>query len=361
MTGALVKDLSRRDLFLGTAAAFLPVRGGHANEVPGLIAPLREPEATLVLGDRRIALPSRGHGIALHPSAPLALLFARRPGRYALLFDRESGAVEAWIAAAAGRHFYGHGAVSPDGRLLYASEQAYETATGLLGVYDLHDGARRLGEIETGGIGPHDLLLMPDGETLLVANGGIETHPDLGRAKLNLASMAPSLARIDRGSGRLLGQTALPPRLHQLSLRHLALDGLGQPWVAAQYEGNPLDAVPLAFRLSSDGALLPLPAPSAGWAGLAGYAASIAAAPRAGLMALTAPRAQQVLLWSEDDPSRQRPVALPPPFGIAGADRGFLVTSADGGIYRLDPSGGSRAILPPGGGRVWDNHAYCGA
>ena len=32
---------------------------------------------------------------------------------------------------------------------------------------------------------------------LFIANGGIETHPDLGRMKLNLHQMEPSIAFVD--------------------------------------------------------------------------------------------------------------------------------------------------------------------
>ena len=46
------------------------------------------------------------------------------------------------------------------------------------------------------------MLLMPDGETFVVANGGIETHPDYGRAELNLETMDPSVAFVDRARWR---------------------------------------------------------------------------------------------------------------------------------------------------------------
>ena len=51
-----------------------------------------------------------------------------------------------------------------------------------------------------------------DGETLVVANGGIATHPDLPRVKLNLPTMAPSLCFVDRRSGALQAGTDARPR-----------------------------------------------------------------------------------------------------------------------------------------------------
>ena len=38
------------------------------------------------------------------------------------------------------------------------------TARGVIGVYDATDGFRRIGEFDTYGIGPHEMLLTPDGD-----------------------------------------------------------------------------------------------------------------------------------------------------------------------------------------------------
>ena len=51
-----------------------------------------------------------------------------------------------------------------------------------------------------------------DGKTLAVANGGLDTVPDAGRANLNADTMEPSLTFVDRGSGELLAKHALPVR-----------------------------------------------------------------------------------------------------------------------------------------------------
>ncbi|MGT2465595.1 DUF1513 domain-containing protein [Mesorhizobium atlanticum] len=32
-------------------------------------------------------------------------------------------------------------------------------------------------------MGPHELLLLGDGRTLAIANGGIETHPDIWQGR----------------------------------------------------------------------------------------------------------------------------------------------------------------------------------
>ena len=124
------------------------------------------------------------------------------------------------ISSAEGRHFFGHGVFSPDGALLYATENDFDNAAGMVGVYDATDGFRRIGEFPTHGVGPHELLLMADGRTLAIANGGIETHPDYGRAKLNISTMKPSFVLIDRCDGDLTGSMNWRAGQHQLSIRH---------------------------------------------------------------------------------------------------------------------------------------------
>ena len=92
-------------------------------------------------------------------------------------------------------------------------------------------------------------MMLMDNDVICVANGGIETHPDYGREKLNLATMQPNIAFIDRLTGDLLSVRELPAKLHQVSLRHLAPDATGRVWVGAQYEGPAADNVPLLMRI----------------------------------------------------------------------------------------------------------------
>ncbi|MGD1935248.1 MAG: DUF1513 domain-containing protein, partial [Candidatus Phaeomarinobacter sp.] len=150
------------------------------------------------------ALPARGHSAAISPDRRTAVVFARRPGTFALVTDMPGGDPIRQINAPSGRHFYGHGVFSADGTLLYATENDFEAARGVIGVYDVQDGYTRLGELPSHGVGPHDIGLSADGKMLIVANGGIETHPDAPRVKLNLDSMRPSLAFIRRSDGSLI-------------------------------------------------------------------------------------------------------------------------------------------------------------
>ena len=186
---------------------------------------------------RELPLEGRGHDIALDRASGQAVVFARRPGSFALAFDIQDRREPVLFTTPANRHFYGHGVFSRDGRLLYATEHDNETRAGLIGVYDATGGYKRVGELPTYGIGPHEVILLADGKTLAVANGGIETHIETGREKLNLDSMQPSLAFIDSTTGRLISQHTQSAGLHKLSIRHLAQDARGAVWFGCQWEG----------------------------------------------------------------------------------------------------------------------------
>ncbi|MFW2357222.1 DUF1513 domain-containing protein, partial [Hydrogenophaga sp.] len=82
------------------------------------------------------------------------------------------------------------------------------------------------------GMDPHEMLVLParvgdvPAGSLLVANGGIPTQPETGRAKRELDRMDASLVALDGHTGRVLGQWRLPdPRL---SVRHLAWDPVSE-------------------------------------------------------------------------------------------------------------------------------------
>ena len=167
-------------------------------------------------------LPSRGHAIAVSPVTQDAVAIARRPGRYLIVIDTRTGQIRHTLESHAGRHFYGHGVFSQDGRWFYTTENDFTSGQGVIGVWDAQRDYQLVDTFLSYGIGPHELIMLSDGQTLAVANGGIQTHPDTGRAKLSLEQMRPSLTYLDSRRGTLLEQQHLPPLWHKNSIRHLA-------------------------------------------------------------------------------------------------------------------------------------------
>jgi len=79
---------------------------------------------------------------------------------------------------------------------LFTPEYDYERVRGVLAVRDARD-LHIIDELDTHGIDPHEVTWLPDGRSLLGANGGIMTHPRNFRRKLNIPTMDPSLCVID--------------------------------------------------------------------------------------------------------------------------------------------------------------------
>ena len=136
-----------------------------------------------------VELPARGHGIAVNRGWSECVVFARRPGRFAVAVRPDGSRRPVWFRSRDDRHFYGHGVFSSDARLLLSTENDYEGERGVIGVRDAGDGYRQIGEFPSHGIGPHDMAFLSDRRTLVIANGAMQTHPSSGRAILNLATV----------------------------------------------------------------------------------------------------------------------------------------------------------------------------
>ena len=316
-----------------------------------------------------LELPGRGHSFAVAPGGRVAVHFARRPGSFALAIDLARGIVLKSFAPPEDRRFQGHGAFGPDGRLLYASENDFEAARGAIGIYDAAGGYARVGEIPSHGIGPHEIALLPDGATLAVANGGIATHPDLPRVKLNLPEMAPSLCYVDRRDGALTGEYRLDPALNRLGIRHLAVGRNGAVAAAMQYEGSRGDLVPLVAlhrREAERGApLRPLSAPTAVLRAMRQYCGSVAFDASGRVMAASAPHGNIVTSWDAETGAWLSAAPVADGSGIAPAARpgAFVATSGRGGAFLIDARSGR--ARPIGGGFLaagrWDNHLAAAA
>lgn len=305
-----------------------------------------------------ISLPGRGHGIAVSDTEDCLAAFARRPGTFAIVAWPFSGKPMQTIVAAPGRHFYGHGCFSKDGRILYAAENDFASARGVVGVYDVSgETITRLGEFDSHGIGPHEVLLSPDGNALIVANGGIETHPEHGREKLNLETMSPSVVFLDVKTGDLLAEHRLDKSLHQLSLRHMALDGAGRAWVGGQFEGSKTDTPPLVAVISRDEApvLLDLPGKLVGQ--LENYIGSVTATTDQSVVATSAPRGGKTLFWNAETGAYLGHQNIADGCGVAPIDQGsFLISDGNGGVsYLSDPVERAEILARPAG-FAWDNH-----
>lgn len=287
----------------------------------------------------RATLPWRAHGAACDGRRQW-VIFSRRPGTAALAFQCNDVPRSQAFGTPDDRHFFGHGVFSPDGTLLYATENDYRGERGVIGVYDASNGFRRLGEMSSHGVGPHDILMMADGETLAVANGGILTHPDYGRAKLNLHDMKPSLVLMNRRDGQVRSHHGLAAEYSKLSIRHLAVDRFGGVCFGAQFQGGDRDVPPLVGHLDGSDLIL-LRAPTLVQARMRGYVGSVAVSADGSTLAATSPRGSLVAFWSTRLGQYLGAVSLEDVCGVAplGVAGGFVLSSGPGKLCRAGRAG----------------------
>ena len=337
----------RRHFLTGAAAALLLGRLRPAAAAPpprylSAAATLNGRQVLVALSDAGDALydldlADRGHGLAQRPGAAEAICFARRPGAFALVFDPATGDEIAMLAPPAGRHFSGHGVFSADGRFLLVSENDVAARRGMIGVYDAGNAYARSRDFPTGGIGPHDLRLLPDGATLVVANGGLDQRYD-GMTRAELGDIDSDLAYLDWRSGALLEQIRLEPALSRMSIRHLALTADGQVAAALQDSAEQPDpGRPLGFLHRPGRALRWLAEPVGGWGRFRGYCGSAAVDAGGGLLAMSSPRGNCVALWDAAGAAFAGLALVHDGCGLAamGKAGNLLVSSGAGDLFTI--------------------------
>ncbi|MEX0329220.1 MAG: DUF1513 domain-containing protein [Ruegeria sp.] len=352
---------SRRRFLQGLAAASLsPLPGWSAVGAPDFLAAALFPDGSYRLAGLTasgtvvftLPLPGRGHAAAAHPQYAQAVAFARRPGTFALVIDCTSGSEVARLSAPSGYHFYGHGTFSTDGRLLFTTENRFEQGDGMIGVWDVGNGYARLGSFSSGGIGPHDIVLMPDGASIAIANGGIETHPDTGRTKLNLPTMRPNLTYCDL-NGSVMEQVELPHQLLKNSIRHLAVRNDGLVAFAMQWQGDLSEHPPLLGLHQRGGTPVLLAAGDSDQSTLQGYAGSVAFSSNNQTVAITCPRGNALHGFDVESGSFKAAYALEDVCGLGTGPDGLVYTTGTGRVGRLSET---RTELMALSECQWDNH-----
>ncbi|MDN3610202.1 DUF1513 domain-containing protein [Vibrio ostreicida] len=293
---------------------------------------------------RQLPLPSRGHGVATHAQLNHAVAFARRPGAYFVVFDYRTGEVIKSSPASKNRHYYGHGVYSNDGKWLYATEGERSTSRGIVGVYDVASGYNKVAEFTGFGLGPHEVIAMPD-DRLAIGVGGVHTN---GRQPLNLSTMLPSLTYLD-ATGEVLEQVALPD--HHLSIRHLAHDGANTVLCGQQYRGQPDEYPSLLAMHSRGGKMIPLQAEPEQWARFNHYIASIAATDE--WILATSPRGNCYGVWSKNTHALVELAALPDASGVVVENGDFRVSSGTGNVITHTSSHENSNFYSK---IQWDNH-----
>jgi hypothetical protein len=264
---------------------------------------LDDPEA------RAVGLPLTflAHGIAPSPHDAALLVLFEKHGPGCCVVDLRSGEVGQTIETPPGREFYGHGAFSRDGSLLYCTEtDVSDHDTGYIAVRDGRDFAY-LGDFPSYGRAPHECLLAPDGRTLIVSNGGAPiSHPDM-----------PNVAYIDVDDRKLLDRCDVSGPL--INAGHLALGRGGDlVMVSAPRTGLEIETHTGAISLRRPGEpLRTLQGPDDIMQLMLGETLSVAIHDDSGLVGATNPLGDIVTFWQLATGEFVKSLRVPNPRGIA--------------------------------------------
>jgi len=303
----------------------------------------------------------RGHGAAQHPVRTSSIvMFGRRPATLAIEVDLLNGKVKNTFHCVDNRHFFGHGCFSQDGKTLFTTEADVLSGKGKVGIRDALT-YQKIGEYESYGIGPHELKLLPDGKTLVIANGGIHTHPDTGRKKLNLDHMHSSLTYVDVVSGKKLDDFSVSEP--KASIRHLDVAADGTVALAMQVQrvvAGHENTVPLGAIHKPGESIRLLDNPQSLIHQMDDYMGSVAVNSKHRLAGFTSPRGNLVVFWNIDSGELAGYHQLSDVCGLAvtSDQQNFVISSSFGQIRKISAT----TLIEDKAARIqlsdtrWDNH-----
>ena len=256
---------------------------------------------------RTVPMAFFGHGFAPDPkSLPRGVIFEKK-GRGCCEVDLAAGRVVRPIETASNRAFYGHGAFSRDGQLLFATENQLDTKDGLIAVRDGRT-LKELGQFPTYGKSPHDCHLIDAGRTLAITNGG-GTFADPS------PEAAPSVTFVEVASAKLLEKlTFETPRINA---GHLALSARRDlVAISAPRDGLPTSD-PGGITVRSGGSsFATLTEPRDVMARMVGETLSLCIDERSSVVAATNPDGNLVTFWDLISRRYVKHLDLPAPRGL---------------------------------------------
>ncbi|MCC7509851.1 MAG: DUF1513 domain-containing protein [Planctomycetes bacterium] len=172
-----------------------------------------------------------GHGFSPNPVKPTTAVVCEKHGQGCCEVDLVKGKVLRRVRTTQGREFYGHGAFTPDGKLFYCTEAEVGDSSyaGVLAVRDGESFELRAENFPTHGVAPHDCILVDDGATLVITNGG---------GPVSKPEEPAGIAYVDVKTGA--ARRVLKFRDEKINAGHIAITPRGElACVSAPREGIP--------------------------------------------------------------------------------------------------------------------------
>lgn len=249
-------------------------------------------------------MPFLAHGIHIDPSNTNRLAVFEKRGANACEFDLKNRTISRTISCKPGRYFYGHGAYSVDGGLLYSSETELNTLQGMIAIRDGND-LSYISEFPTFGIEPHECHLIDDGSTMVVTNGGGKSGEE-----------QPSVTYIDINTQKLMEKVTLSHE--DLNTGHVAISQNGDLVVVSAPRKGLDPAMPGGVSIRPRNApMQSRTEPSDITQRMRGEALSVAIDAESKIAAVTHPDGNLLSFWSIEDARLLKTIELASPRGVA--------------------------------------------
>ena len=272
----------------------------------------------------RVPIPFRGHGVLKHPNHSRAVLVMEKGGDKCAEIDLVKRKVSKIIKADEHSIFYGHGCFSSDGSKLYTSEHNKETRHGSIRIRNGKT-YEPIGEISSYGFQPHDMMLIDEGQTVVIAN-----HGKSYRRGDQVGEQKTCVAFIDLKSGHLIKK--LTAEGHGFELSHLFLSPEGQLIVGSLHPpGSKVDGNCAVFVAEKD-SLQKLPLPPDIQNRLKDQCFGMAIHKESGTLAVTCAKSNVAVFWNYREKIFLKSLESLEPYGIvvSGDRKYFLISTLTG-------------------------------
>jgi hypothetical protein len=275
----------------------------------------------------KIDMPFSGHTVAQNPKYPYISASFEKWGYKGGVINLRDRTYTASTKASDGCMFMGHSAFVKDGSILVTAEDAagpddsYQSTSGFLVLRDAMS-LEILGKIPSGGVWPHDIRAVNNGDTIMVVNQGLPG----GTRRSNLSWISVQ-------SGTLLKQIFLDVEPDNV-FDHMAVSfdhwiGIVGSWRNKGKDRNDARAV----LVSPDGKVKPLPVTEE----MADEILSVTFLGQSGLMVGTMRRANMLGIWDYRVQKLVDIISIPRhPMGVLhdvttdDKSPGFIVSTYDG-------------------------------
>jgi hypothetical protein len=249
------------------------------------------------------------HGVIKNPHANHKVLVFEKKGAGGAEIDLKDNKITTRIKPSKGCAFYGHGAYSVDGKLVYATEYDEESYVGKMTVRDADDFSV-VGEFPTHGEWPHDCQFIDEGKTVAITNGGGNID----------GGATPNVSYVEVGTGKLVEKIEFESEF--INAGHLIISPNGDLAVGhAMREGlDTREAMGALSLRPKDGKFKTMVTPAAVTGAMKGETLSLCMNHKKKLVAATNPYgspAGLITFWNYETQKYETKIEINQPRGVA--------------------------------------------